>query len=231
MRSTTDAGASTPVERTRRRPGQRSVDLAVGLVASVATAPLIAVLLVGSAVVFRANPLFVQRRVGLGGKLIPVPKIRTLPPQAPTAADKHELVAVEIPAWGRWLRGLHLDELPQFWSMVAGHMSLVGPRPEMPRLAAQFDPEFAAARTTVRPGITGLWQISEAVSGLIHDAPEYDLAYLQLASGRFDAWVLGRTVRQYLPGGRAVTLDDLPAWVQIEPQQADAYSMTTSGGR
>lgn len=175
VRSATDAGASIPAGGTRRRPGQRAVDLAVGLGASVATAPLIAVLLVGSGSVFRANLLFVQHRVGRGATLIPVPKIRTLPPQAPSAADKHELAAVPIPAWGLWLRSWHFDELPQLWSVVAGHMSLVGPRPEMAHLVERFDPEFAAARTTVRPGITGLWQLSEAASGLICEAPEYDL--------------------------------------------------------
>ena len=89
-------------------------------------------------------------------------KMRTLPTSCPSYTDKHQLDHVHIPAFCRLLRRLHLDELPQLVLVLWGHMSLVGPRPEMRHLHEQIDPDFARVRTSTRPGCTGLWQISEA---------------------------------------------------------------------
>lgn len=209
-------GSTTMEVKPARRAAKRAIDLAVGLPGAIVTAPVLVVLLVISAFAFRANPLFVQQRVGRGGRLIPVPKVRSLNPRVPSDADKYALNEFDVTVWGRFLRRLHLDELPQLWSVVLGHMSLIGPRPEIPRLAEGFSAEFAAARHTVRPGITGLWQISEDAKGLIAEAPEWDLLYAQHVGTRLDAWIAWRTVRQYLPGGRPLTLDDLPSWIEAD---------------
>ena len=82
--------------------------------------------------------------------------MRTLPTTAPRYATKYELVRLRIPAFSLMLRRLHLDELPQLLHVLAGKMSLVGPRPEMPNLYCAFDAEFAERRVSVRPGCTGL---------------------------------------------------------------------------
>lgn len=194
---------------------KRGVDVVVAGAAVVLTAPLLVALLLASAAVFRANPLFVQHRVGRHGRSIPVPKVRSIPADAPRAADKRELALLPIPPWGRFLRRSHLDELPQLWAVLMGDMSLVGPRPEMGWLAERFEPDFARLRVTVRPGITGLWQVSDGADGLIVESPEYDAFYVRHMGLRFDLWLMWRTVRMVLPGASPVTSDDLRTWTAV----------------
>ena len=93
------------------------------------------------------------------------------------------------------MRRLHLDELPQLFLVVIGKMSLVGPRPEMHSLTTHYGDEFAAQRTQVRPGCTGLWQISEHCTKMIFEHPEFDLQYVQNRSLRFDMWIIARTLQ------------------------------------
>ena len=77
-----------------------------------------------------------------GGRPFCFVKLRTLPTDAPADADKYTIATATTTRWGRFLRASHLDELPQCWLVVTGRMSLVGPRPEMPALAATFDTAF-----------------------------------------------------------------------------------------
>ena len=123
---------------------------------------------------------------------------------------------MENTRFGQFLRKFHLDELPQLWLVVWGTMSLVGPRPEMPSLAATFDPDFVAERMTVKPGCTGLWQISTASAGLIGEAPEYDLLYIRSESIRLDLWVLARTASEMLGRAPLTSIDDVPVWATTE---------------
>jgi len=192
------------------RVGKRVIDLVVGVPLALLALPLVAVLAVGSAVSLRAWPLFVQRRVGKGGREFPFVKLRTLPVTTPSAVDKYHLDGVRIPAFCRFLRHRHLDEFPQLLLVPIGWMSLVGPRPEMPAVLARYPAEFASARSCVRPGCTGLWQVSTSVSKLICEAPEYDLAYVSRGSLRLDVWILARTFRVYLPRARYIEMRDLP---------------------
>jgi lipopolysaccharide/colanic/teichoic acid biosynthesis glycosyltransferase len=170
------------------------------------------VLAVGCAVSLRSWPLFVQRRVGRNGRQFAFPKLRTLPKSAPVAVDKYALNGTPIPRFCRFLRRTHLDELPQLLLVPIGVMSLVGPRPEMTALLPRYTAEFVHARTRVRPGCTGLWQLSAASNRLIYEAPEYDLAYLDGSGGLLDLWILYRTVCSWLPGASPVDLDDVPDW-------------------
>ena len=183
---------------------KRAFDLVVALPLAVLTLPLLALLLAGSAVVFRANPLFTQDRLGRGGSMFRFLKIRSLAPSVPSSIDKYALAQQPLSRWGGFIRSTHLDELPQLWLVVSGAMSLVGPRPELPEIAAGFDPEFVHRRTLVRPGVTGLWQTSQAVVGLIGEAPEFDDLYLARASARLDLRVVIQTIRQPF-GGELLT--------------------------
>lgn len=191
---------------------KRAVDVVVGTVLALAALPLIVVLLVCSALVLRAWPIFVQDRVGRGGRVFRFPKVRTLPPETASSTDKYALSEVRIPAFGRLLRRTHLDELPQLLLVPFGVMSLVGPRPEMPEVLARYPTDFVAERTSVRPGCTCLWQISDSADKLIYEAPEYDRAYLRHSGPLLDAWILFRTARAWLPRSTAIELGDLPAW-------------------
>jgi lipopolysaccharide/colanic/teichoic acid biosynthesis glycosyltransferase len=192
--------------------GKRLVDVALGTVLAVLALPLILLVAVVSAASLRAWPFFMQERVGRNGRRFRVPKLRTLPRSVPPAADKYEIARLDVPVVCRLLRHAHLDELPQLLLVPFGRMSLVGPRPEMPRLHLNGDAEFAEARVACRPGCTGLWQVSADAHRLIWEAPEYDLFYLRHGSMRLDIWILWRTALLLSGVAGPVTLDQVPRW-------------------
>ena len=213
--------AAEPAQLIRRTPvRKRAFDLVVGLPLALLLTPLMLLLAIGSLVTYRAWPLFSHQRLGQGGRLFRFVKIRTMPTHAPKYLPKHDLHQVEINGWGRLLRHFHMDELPQVWLVVAGSMSLVGPRPEMPDLSASFDQHFVRERLTVLPGCTGLWQISAASAGLIGDAPEYDLHYVHNWTLRLDLWTLLRTSRELVGGTTINSLQQVPAWTGARPSAA-----------
>lgn len=218
----TDGGPAATAASLRYANGwvKRLLDLVVGVALSIMTAPVIAVLAIGSAASLRTWPLFVQERLGRDGRLFRFVKVRSLPANTRPDADKYTLAGVSTTRWGRFIRSTHLDELPQVWLVVTGRMSMIGPRPEMPALARTFDPAFVDERLAVRPGITGPWQVSTAVVGLIGEAPEYDRFYLAHASLRLDAWLSLRTIGGLL-GGRPLSLESFPAWASSSADGPD----------
>lgn len=193
---------------------KRPADVVLGGIAALVALPIVATLAVVGAVVFRGNPFFVQSRVGKDGRDFRLWKLRSLPPETPRYADKYALQEVPVCAYGRFIRRFHLDELPQLFHVPTGRMSLVGPRPEMRFLHEQMPPAFAEMRVSVRPGCTGLWQLSPAVERLICEAPEYDCFYVAHRSWRLDAWILWRTVLTLLRIGRPITLAQVPGWAR-----------------
>ena len=209
---------------------RRSLDMVLSAVLFAITLPLLVVLAVGSAISLQAWPFFTQDRVGRGGEMFRFVKIRTLPLDMPDYTDKHQLEHHRIPPFCRLLRRLHLDELPQLLLVLRGRMSLVGPRPEMAHLHDRMPADFAALRTSVRPGCTGLWQVSEACTGLIADAPEYDRTYLARRSLRLDLWLLARTGLKMVGLGGTVSLRDLPRWVGQRDQVTEIINLTDSLG-
>lgn len=192
---------------------KRAVDLSVALVLSVMVLPALVVACVVTAVSLRAWPLFTQERIGQDGRPFRFVKIRSLPPSTPQYADKYSVATFEAPWFCRMLRRCHLDELPQLFLVVAGRMSLVGPRPEMPQLHRGLEPGFALERTRVRPGCTGLWQIGDQCHRLIGESPEFDRFYLANQTLALDTWILWRTVCMVV-SGRTVTMDEVPEWAQ-----------------
>lgn len=185
------------------------------LTLSVATVPVILVLAVGSAVVFRAWPFFTQERLGRDGIPFRFIKVRSLPTSVPRYIDKHQLALRSTSRWGKALRVTHLDELPQLWLVVTGRMSLVGPRPEMAAVAAHFNQDFVAERTTVRPGCTGPWQVSTSYQQLIGSDTRFDHLYLHQASLAFDLRVLWWTVVQRL-GAPLVSYERMTAALGLD---------------
>ena len=161
-----------------RESGKRVFDLAVAIILLVITLPVLVLSALGSAISLRAWPFFTQERVGHSGERFRFLKVRTLPAVVPRYVDKHQLDLARVPAFCRLLRRLHLDELPQLFLVIRGRMSLVGPRPEMAHLHDGLPEDFQRLRTSVRPGCTGLWQISDSCTDLIGMSPEYDRYYL-----------------------------------------------------
>ena len=100
---------------------------------------------------------------------------------------------------GRFLRRYSLDELPQLVNVFKGEMSLVGPRPALPSEVEQYD-HWVRNRLNVKPGMTGLWQVSGRAETTFSDYVRYDLFYIQNWSLSLDLWILWRTFRAVASG-------------------------------
>ncbi|MBV9486097.1 MAG: sugar transferase [Frankiaceae bacterium] len=212
----TVAPSQLPTDQRHAATRKRVLDVVVASALTLLTAPLVLVLAIGVAITLRAWPVFSHWRIGQHGRPIRVFKLRTLPTSTPPYADKFELQIEDLPLpWlCRVLRRTHIDELPQLWLVVAGKMSMVGPRPVQGPDIEPVPETFSALRSAIRPGCTGLWQISEASGGTATSAPEYDRFYIDKASVRFDLWILARTVGWMLCLIKPVTIDDIPRWVR-----------------
>jgi len=159
--------------------GKRALDIftaAIMLLPLAVLAPIVALLVKSTS---PGPVLFRQHRVGKAGRRFTIYKFRTMYQDAPQyetspgAGDDPRVTPV-----GRFLRHASLDELPQLMNVLLGQMSLVGPRPEMPFITEQYTP-IQRQRLSVKPGITGLWQISPTRAFPIHENMEYDLYYLR----------------------------------------------------
>jgi lipopolysaccharide/colanic/teichoic acid biosynthesis glycosyltransferase len=138
--------------------------------------------------------IFLQKRVGLNGKRFLFYKFRSMYMDAPVyAVTPQSGRDTRITPIGRFLRRTSLDELPQLWSVFKGQMSLVGPRPEMPFIVAKYN-DLQRQRLNVKPGITGLWQISADRKNAIHENMDYDIYYINNQSFLLDVVILLRTV-------------------------------------
>ncbi len=179
-----------------------ALDRVLGTVLLIVLAPLIA--LVAVAVRFRIGRpvMFRQARCGRGGQGFEVLKFRTMRADRrrdaqPVAQDRrHTHKSEEDPRHtrlGRQLRKWSLDELPQLWNVVCGEMSLVGPRPELVEIVEHYEP-WQHQRHLVKPGLTGLWQISRRGEGLMHLYTDVDLEYVATVSLRTDLRILFRTI-------------------------------------
>ena len=145
--------------------------------------------------------LFSQERLGRGGQPYKMVKFRTMARDA--ERDGEVRMAEEnddrVTKVGWFLRKTHLDELPQFFNVLRGEMSLVGPRAERPQLVASFQKEipFYRARLLVKPGITGWAQINFGYAGTVSETAvklEYDLYYIEHRSLIMDISIILRTV-------------------------------------
>ncbi len=173
---------------------KRVFDLVAALALMIATAPLWAAI----ALLIRhesAGPVFFQQnRVGKNGKQFRLYKFRSMSVDAPKYAF-HPTGACDprVTRVGRWLRRTSLDELPQLLNVLKGDMSLVGPRPEMPFIVQQYNDQHRQ-RLRVRPGITGLWQLSADRAFLIHENIQYDLYYIHNQNFFMDLAILLHTL-------------------------------------
>ncbi|MDQ3146758.1 MAG: sugar transferase, partial [Actinomycetota bacterium] len=178
------------------------LDRAAALLLAIAFLPVVlgAVVVV---LVCLGRPVFYrQRRVGRNGSVFRVWKLRTMLPDRRVGH-----VAVEVDrrichkrkddprhtAVGAFLRKWSLDELPQLANILAGHMSLVGPRPELVEVVERYEP-WQHRRHELKPGLTGLWQISRRGDGLMHEHTEIDLRYVDSVGPRTDLRILVQTV-------------------------------------
>ncbi|HEU5478224.1 MAG TPA: sugar transferase [Candidatus Tumulicola sp.] len=173
-----------------------------GLIVFVTTYPLIALAI---KIDSRGPVIFSQRRVGLKGRTFTFYKYRTMsheghkPYETPKLDAEHFRTFVfitpvsRLTRVGRFLRATSLDELPNFWNVLKGDMRIVGPRPEIPELVSQYPPEYHR-RHDVKPGITGLAQVSGRADLTYEETMNYDLDYVNNHSLARDFTILMKTL-------------------------------------
>ncbi len=171
--------------------------------------PIVAIAGLGILVTMGSPVLFIQPRVGLGGRVFRMIKLRTMRLATPGAESTATSVGdSRVTPWGRWLRRLRIDEIPQMWNVVMGDMSFIGPRPEWTALAERFSREEPAYnyRHLVRPGITGWAQVRVGPAADLAETRVklgYDLFYIKQFSFSLDLQILIRTVWTLAAGGGA----------------------------
>jgi lipopolysaccharide/colanic/teichoic acid biosynthesis glycosyltransferase len=153
----------------------------------------------------RGNAIFRQTRLGKDGKPFSMYKFRSMVVDAEQKLDQllssNEVSGAmfkmkndpRITRVGKFIRRTSLDELPQLWNVLRGHMSMVGPRPPLPREVLDYTP-YEMARLSVIPGCTGLWQVSGRNSLGFEEMVEMDLQYIAWRSLGMDLRIIGRTI-------------------------------------
>lgn len=147
--------------------------------------------------------IFAQRRVGRGGRVFEIYKFRSMRTDAEVAGAQWATEGdPRVTPFGRFLRERRLDEIPQFWNVVRGDMSLVGPRPERPAFDEVFEKRIDgwSQRLAVRPGITGLAQVSGGYDLLPKEKALFDIAYIENRGARMDLSIMWRTLRTMVTG-------------------------------
>jgi exopolysaccharide biosynthesis polyprenyl glycosylphosphotransferase len=179
---------------------KRLVDLVVGGALGVLLAPLAFVFAILIRLDSKGPALFVHERVGLGEKRFRMIKFRTMfldgNRYAEAPVDQSDC---RVTRFGRFLRRTSLDEIPQILNVLRGDMSLVGPRPEMAFIVDSYKP-WQRVRLSVKPGLTGLWQVAGRKNLPLHFNLEYDFYYVKNQALGLDAEILLRTIPAVLLG-------------------------------
>ena len=188
---------------------KRLFDIVGSSILLLLAAPIVAITALAVKIEDRGPVFFRQVRVGRFGNEFTCLKIRSMCVNAEERlaelAARNEGAGVlfkmtrdpRITRVGQLIRRFSIDEIPQFWNVLRGDMSLVGPRPALPREVAQYDPD-AARRLQVRPGLTGLWQVSGRSNLSWDDTVRLDLYYVDNWSVMQDLMILARTAKAVL---------------------------------
>jgi lipopolysaccharide/colanic/teichoic acid biosynthesis glycosyltransferase len=189
-----------------QRKLKRLIDLTVLTLTIPITVPLLALIAI---CVFVDSPgpiLFLQVRLGEGGRLFRIWKFRTMIPDRRRLASplpegqRERRVAHKserdprVTRLGWFLRRTSLDELPQLVNVLKGDMSLVGPRPELPQIAAENYADWQYQRFSVPQGLTGWWQVNGRSDRPLHEHSEDDIYYVEHYSPWLDVLIMAKTI-------------------------------------
>jgi len=190
---------------------KRVVDIVLSAVALVILSPVFLIVGIWVAALDGRPIFFRQPRVGLHGRIFQVLKLRTMvrdaEDQLDDLMDQNEIQGhafklsddPRLTRTGRFLRRTSIDELPQLWNVLRGEMSLVGPRPPLPREVEGYD-LWHRRRLSMKPGITGLWQVSARREEEFDRWVEMDLDYIDRWSLWLDFTIMFRTIPAMLQG-------------------------------
>jgi len=177
----------------------------IGFVGLILALPLMLATAVLVKISSRGPILYRQKRVGLNGEIFTLYKFRSMyaDAEARTGAVWAKVDDPRVTPIGRWLRRLRLDELPQLWNVVRGHMAIVGPRPERPEFVELLTQQipYYRQRLAVKPGITGWAQINHKYGDTALDAMiklEYDLYYIKHVAPMLDVYIMFHTIKVML---------------------------------
>lgn len=191
------------------RAGKRLLDVMIAAMMLILSVPVLAILALMVRSESAGRAILRQERVGVGGKRFGCLKLRTMHDGAdglqPTLLRSNETGGVtfkmrddpRVTRTGRWVRRWSLDELPQLWNVLVGDMSLVGPRPPLPHEVAQYEPH-QLRRLEVKPGMTGMWQVSGRSDLSFDEMVMMDTYYVDNWSLMLDIKILVRTVMAVL---------------------------------
>ncbi|WP_438434611.1 undecaprenyl-phosphate glucose phosphotransferase [Gorillibacterium sp. sgz500922] len=188
-----------PLDNLNNRILKRVFDLLFSAVAIVITSPVMLAIAIGVKLTSPGPVIFKQERVGFNRRNFSMYKFRSMRVSDQATADKEWTVEQDPrrTSFGAFLRRTSLDELPQFFNVLFGHMSVVGPRPERPHFVEQFKEEVPKymVKHHVRPGMTG-WAQSNGLRGdtSIPDRISYDIYYLENWSFLFDLRIIAQTL-------------------------------------
>ena len=187
-------------ERGRRRMGfllvKRTFDVLASFCMLLVLLPLGLLVALICALDTKSSPIFSQERMGRGDKPFRIYKFRTMSPRTPADVATHQLVGAEnyISRTGRVLRKLSLDELPQLWNILKGDMSFVGPRPVVLTETDLLRLRSRNGASSVRPGLTGLAQVSGRDCVTVPEKARLDGQYARCQSAALDCRILLKTV-------------------------------------
>ncbi|WP_283163336.1 sugar transferase [Sporolactobacillus mangiferae] len=182
---------------------KRGFDLIAGAIGIVLAAPIILIFSLLIVMETPGSPFYVQERVGKGGRIFRLVKLRSMRKDAERSgakwAEAHDPRVTRV---GHFIRKTRIDELPQFLSVLKGDMSLIGPRPERPMFTEAFEREIPGFknRLLVKPGLTGLAQVSGGYDLSPKEKLVYDLEYVRHLSLTLELRILLRTVKVLLTG-------------------------------
>ncbi|GLI09896.1 undecaprenyl-phosphate glucose phosphotransferase [Paenibacillus tyrfis] len=188
-----------PLDEFRNRFFKRAFDIAFSLAAILITLPLLILIAIGVKITSPGPIIFKQERVGLNRRNFMMYKFRSMRVQTEQSSDTQWTTENDPrkTKFGTFLRKTSLDELPQFFNVLFGHMSVVGPRPERPYFVEQFKEEIPKymVKHHIRPGITG-WAQSNGLRGdtSIEDRIKYDIFYIENWSFLFDIKIIWKTI-------------------------------------
>jgi exopolysaccharide biosynthesis polyprenyl glycosylphosphotransferase len=190
---------------------KRGFDIVIAGLALIMGSPILLAIAASIRLRDGAPVLFRQTRIGLHGRRFEMLKFRTMSVDAEQRLEElrqHSEINgaafkitrdPRVTRSGRFLRRMSLDELPQLWNVLRGDMSLVGPRPALPREVDSYD-LWHRRRLSMKPGITGLWQVSARRSANFDTWAQLDLSYIDRWSLWLDLKILARTVPAALEG-------------------------------
>lgn len=194
------------------RVGKRMLDLALASAGLIVVSPVLAAAALAVKLDSPGPVLFRQARLGRHGSLFSLLKLRTMTHVPRTPGGEVSLDNPEVTAVGRVLRRTKLDELPQLINVLRGEMSIVGPRPALPRMLEELD-EVGLQRLRVRPGLTGLAQIRGNVHLSWPERWRYDAHYVETQSLATDLSIVLRTVPTVLLGEQRMLRRPAPSGV------------------